>query len=273
MENTGQGQWLAAIAANARVIAESEGPRLVSIVCGSERDRQFWETRARRFAADLFCDDGNVRILTLVEGVPRGNFLGTMAAWLENRSATDRTQPGLMVMVYGEGRRLSPFTQALGNRKPALPTLAASKHAGMYVNAAELAMRHTALPFDAIRHGDFRGLLIKWGDEAIIPEMLWPPMALSDVDAIRFVSGMEPTDVTASEKEWLVFDPSSGEVLAELPRQSLHTLKPRVDAARASGLEVGVNLGSLAASYDLRQTKSFGRGSANWRHAFPVSTN
>jgi hypothetical protein len=43
-------------------------------------------------------------------------------------------------------------------------------------------------------------------------------------------------------------------VVAELPRQDPKTLLERIAAARQQGFDVGVNLGSLGASYDLLQT-------------------
>lgn len=242
--------WQRVIDANARVIEQSSGPGFVVIVSGTQEDRAFWKERATNLAADLFREDGRVRVASITEDIPRGNFLGTLDAWLQVRDDADLARSGLMTMVFGEGRRLSPFTQALGNRKPAFPTPAVSRSADVYLNAAELAMRHTASWTDAMNRGGFRGLLIKWGDEALVPEHEWPSFDFHRVDAIRFVSIVEPTETTAREKEWLVIDPATNEVLSELPRQDQESLLARIAEARAAGLQVGVNLGSLGASYD-----------------------
>jgi hypothetical protein len=72
--------------------------------------------------------------------------------------------------------------------------------------------------------------------------------SLRDIDAIRFVWKTDITEDLAREKEWVVFDEQTSLMRYQFSRQDRHTLENRISQLGA-GVQVGVNLGSLAVSY------------------------
>jgi hypothetical protein len=98
----------------------------------------------------------------------------------------------------------------------------------------------------------FKGIVIKWGDEAVIPGKIWEQGSteFKDVDGIRFVWQTEPTEDLAREKEWVEFDAPSSQMTYQYTRQGLDGLRKRL-AARGQDHLIGVNLGSLGISYRL----------------------
>jgi hypothetical protein len=155
-------------------------------------------------------------------------------------------------MVFGKGKRLSPFTQALGNCKAALPTPARSTASSEYLRGGDLSSLFAGTWLDAIGRAGFEGLIVKWGDEVLIPGVRWsiPPDAYREVDAIRFVWQTEPDETLAREKEWIVVDGATNLMVTEYSRQDLDSIRRRRTALGGS-LAMGVNLGSFAISYGL----------------------
>ncbi|HEX8140186.1 MAG TPA: hypothetical protein VF544_21665 [Pyrinomonadaceae bacterium] len=100
-------------------------------------------------------------------------------------------------------------------------------------------------------HG-FRGLVVKWGDEAIIPGLRWKPEEhdFHDVDAVRFLWQVKVTEGMAREKEWLIVNERTKLIEFEYARQEMSSLLGRVSEFGGDQYKVAVNLGSLAISHD-----------------------
>jgi hypothetical protein len=229
----------------------SEGPRHVVVVSGSENDREFWLAAVRTTAVDVFRRDGSTEINSVAERQRKGNFLGTLHAWKTAAREFGEVPPlALVTMVFGKGKRLSPFTQTLGDRKSAFPSPRLGEMSQTYLNAADISNLYTNLWFDHLRRGGFRGILVKWGDEAIVPSARWTvePGAFATADAVRFVWVTEPDATLASQKDWIVVDAAGDmrQMITRQPERELHA-----ELATYTGSRIGVNLGSLAVSHQL----------------------
>jgi hypothetical protein len=100
----------------------------------------------------------------------------------------------------------------------------------------------------------FRGIVIKWGDEAVIPGKIWDSgtTQYQNVDGMRFVWQTEPTEDLAREKEWVEFDLQTSLMTHQYTRQDLVSLQQRL-SSHGHNHRIGVNLGSLGISYPLMQ--------------------
>ena len=242
------------------LIAANSGPSVVAVVSGREADRSYWESRLARTSQALFRGDGQARVLSLIEGVPKGNFLGTLNAWQPLQAA--RQAPDAPVdpiafisMMFGQGTRLSPFTQALGNCKPRFPTPYREPSTGEYLTSGELSALYSNWLVDYLRRSGFQGCIVKWGDETIVPSVDLGRLAtdLSQVDAIRFGWKTLPTPELAREKDWILVDRASGDMQFQFSRQAIDALHDRAGAKqteRGITTDLAVNLGSLAMSAD-----------------------
>lgn len=261
--------WSGNILENVALVQQDAGPALAIVVSGSESDQAFWGDHLTQTSRDVFSSDGSTVIASVFERSLRGNFLGTFNAWIEaqptitasglcEHSAGRQTLPdvALMSMVFGKGKRLSPFTQALGNRKPAFPTPRRARKAGVYLRTVDLANLYANTWVHHLADSGFRGLIVKWGDEAVIPGKDWDasPLDLRNVDAVRFVWQTEATQDLAREKEWVVIDAQTGLMRFQFSRQDLDTLENRIADLGEGQYKVGVNLGSLAISYPFLET-------------------
>jgi len=208
----------------------------------------------------VFRADGTTTIMTVNEFSKKGNFLGILNAWKTVKQAIAAgtilalPQVFLITMVFGQGKRLSPFTQALGKRKSAFPTLyRVGPHPFDYLNLAEACSFYSNAMVDYLCGTGFHGVLVRWGDEILIPESPWPRASFRDVDVVRFVGQPKLDPQTAREKEWLAVSKTTGHVEAHFPRQDLERVRSRI-----AGMEqthyLGVNLGSLALSYDFLES-------------------
>lgn len=239
------------------IIQQNLGPKVVNVVSGSEADRQYWQERLAETRQDVFRGDGETLILSSLEKTRKGNFLGSINAWMEiQRDIDQRILPPVMLMnmVFGQGKRLSPFTQALGNRKPAFPTPMRSSGDKLYLSTADAAAMSATLWLHHLESNGFRGFIIKWGDEAVFPGKTWKvgEKNYREVDGVRFVWETEPTEELAREKEWVEFDDQSSQMTFQYTRQGLDSLRHRL-SQRGQGRRIGVNLGSLGISYSLMQ--------------------
>lgn len=241
--------WRKIISVNRRLVTKSQGPAVFTVVSGNTQDATYWHDQFERKSRSLFRADGDAQVVSVCEAQPKGNFLGTFNAWSHtHRLPQSRSAVGMMSMVFGMGKRLSPFTQALGNRKAALLTPFKSTSDGEYLCTADLSTLHSNVIVSYLARNTFCGQVVKWGDEILLPGMCWEPAdcRFGDVDAIRFISKIEPTEELAREKEWIVFDPSSRLMMYEYSRQPLPSLLGRL--RRQEGSAIGVNLGSFAIS-------------------------
>ncbi len=239
------------------IVQQNHGPRVVNIVSGSQADQAYWQERLQVTRTDVFRADEQTMILSSLEKTRKGNFLGSVNAWLALQEALkgqDLPPVMLMNMVFGLGKRLSPFTQALANRKPAFPTPMCSTKGDIYLSTADAASMSANLWLHHLEANGFRGIIVKWGDEAVIPGKTWvdSPGAYKDVDGIRFVWQTEPTEDLAREKEWVEFDSNTSRMTYQFTRQDLEGLKQRLVGHGGDRL-IGVNLGSLGISYRLME--------------------
>ncbi|MEA2238772.1 MAG: phosphomannomutase [Thermoanaerobaculia bacterium] len=230
----------------------SQGCSRVIIVAGNERDSRYWQSAFTTSRRDVFRSDGQVLIDAVTEQGRKGNFLGAIDAWTKSDCGARRTSDSvvLMNMVFGKGKRLSPFTQALGDRKPAFPTPRYGRAAGRYLTSAELASLYSNSFAHLLGSAGFSGALLKWGDEILVPNrnLAADAAQLRDCDAVRFTWRTNINDDLANQKEWLVFDRTSLLLEAELCRQPKETLQSRLAKLSTGNSVVGVNLGSLAIS-------------------------
>ncbi|MBI4908958.1 MAG: hypothetical protein HY820_35385 [Acidobacteria bacterium] len=225
---------------------------LVAIVSGSSRDSAFWASALNAVKADVLSPNAAIPIVPLAEDTPAGNFLGTIKAWNSVCSAgpVPTTGLSLMTMVFGQGRRFSPFTQTCGNRKAAFPTPCRGPRSGAYLRTGDLALLYSSLWLHHLATSGFHGVLVKWGDEATIPSTLWTPSPLlAGVDLVRFVWKTRPTEVYAKEKEWFVLDEQTGLIERLIPRQPYDSLTQVLSRYASNRYSTAVNLGSLAVSY------------------------
>jgi hypothetical protein len=249
--------WQKNIRTIQEIIQHNHGPQVVNVVSGSPADRSYWQDHLEKTSHDIFRMDGRTRILSSLEATRKGNFLGSINAWMVVQQAlTGQDLPPmiLMNMVFGLGKRLSPFTQALTNRKPAFPTPMRSTSPGLYLSTVDAASMSAVLWLHHLESNGFRGIVVKWGDEAVIPGKIWQSESenYQEVDGIRFIWQTEPTEELAREKEWVEYDPQSGQMTYQHTRQNLDDLRQKL-AQREQARLVGVNLGSLAISYRLVQ--------------------
>ena len=239
------------------IIQANQGSRLVNVVSGSQADQAFWQERLEITRQEIFRMDAETTIISSLEGSRKGNFLGSLNAWMEVKKAMGATPlPPMMLMnmVFGLGKRFSPFTQALGNRKPAFPTPLRTANQAAYLTTADVAAMSATLWQHHLESNAFNGMIIKWGDEAIIPGRIWESgtSKYENVDGIRFIWQTEPTDELAREKEWVEFDAQTSLMTHQYTRQGVDSLRLRL-ADRGQNQRVGVNLGSLAISYPFVQ--------------------
>jgi hypothetical protein len=248
--------WRRNIQTNSDIIRQSRGASVVTVISGSSSDQKFWYERLVNTRGDVFRKDGATLVISTHEETRKGNFLGGLDAWVKTKRVLSSRceevpQIAFMSMVFGQGKRLSPFTQSLGNRKPAFPTPLKSLDGQTYLTIADVANMSSAIVIRQLQSGGFRGLIIKWGDEAIIPGVLWniQPGSYDGIDAVRFVWRTDPNEHLAREKDWVVIDSSSGLMKHQLARQDLESLIRRASRRDSSVHHMGVNLGSLAISY------------------------
>ena len=252
--------WLSNIRDTHALVRDNRIGSLAIVVSGSEGDQRFWRSHVSAVSRAIFRADGSTNVVSVRERTPKGNFLGTLNAWREVQQQVrdgkvELPDVALLSMVFGKGKRLSPFTQALGNCKAALPTPARSTASGEYLRGGDLSSLYAGTWLDTIGRAGFEGLIVKWGDEALIPGVRWnlPHDAFREVDAIRFIWRTEPTEVLAREKEWVVVDDRTNLMVTEYSRQDLEAIRQRQTrlAERGGSLAMGVNLGSFAISYAL----------------------
>jgi hypothetical protein len=236
------------------MVLHNQGPSLAIAVSGSETDRAYWQHRFALARSDVFRSDGNVEVVSTLEKTKKGSFLGVFNAW-KDATAAIQAQNGyvpdisVMSLVFGKGTRFSPFTQTEGNRKSAFWTPMKSMH-GIYLDTADISNMSVNIWVKHLREGGFRGVVVKWGDELIIPGVVWQAQDLRNVDALRCVGKIEVSDSIAREKDWVVVDRNSGLMRYQFARQGLASLQERLSSLPGDSNELRINLGSVILSYD-----------------------
>ncbi len=73
---------------NCRSIIQSNlGPRVVNIVSGSPADQAYWLESLKMTRQEIFRMDAETTIISSLEGRRKGNFLGSVNAWMEVKKA------------------------------------------------------------------------------------------------------------------------------------------------------------------------------------------
>lgn len=251
--------WKKNLRQNLEAVQEDAGPSVVTIVSGSEVDRTYWKERFQQIRYDVFRKSGDSTIISVLEEIKMGNFLGTFNAWAETQHAMAKAEIALpditlMSMVFGQGRRLSPFTQTLGNRKSAFWTPRKAQSAETYLSTADISNLCANNWVSHLIEGGFRGVIVKWGDELIIPSMIWGKRDYTNIDAFRCVGQVEITEDLAREKDWVVVDAQRGLMRFQYTRQNLDSLQKRLLELGSGQYGLRINLGSLVISYEFINT-------------------
>src|SRR5690606_21484397 len=143
------------------------------------------------------------------------------------------------IMLPGKGTRLSPITQRLGGIKPLFPVpIRAEQHGEpVWLDAATASLWTWTLVAWMLERQGFRGIAWKWGDEPQIAarELAGFDHDLSDVDAVRFGAAATITDDLARNKEWLLVDPQTGDLVVQLRRRERVQLLERMGLADQPG--------------------------------------
>ncbi|MGF1508721.1 MAG: hypothetical protein ACFB9M_04370 [Myxococcota bacterium] len=230
-------------------IVSSGGPNVMAIVSGSTSAREFWG--AQLAEAEL----GSSVLRSLHEDLPVNQAFGLLLLWQRLRADFVPGKGALAAFVFGDGTRSTPWTETDNGQKPAIATFVRPTP-DRSLPMVELALK-TFLPVEAfLRRSGFDGLVVKWGDEILIP-----PLALShqeerfgQADVIRFVSMAPMTEDDAANKDWVGVD-DAGRVTAFIPRRPLKEMLPLAEQGllqeRSGQLWGGINLGSIAISSSL----------------------
>ena len=145
-----------------RLIDENKGPDALVVVTGSEMDSSFWIERLQATCSEIMNKDHKIPIYAVTEKKSLGNFIGTLNAVDQLKSSMNCNGNGiyLMSMLFGKGTRLSPFTQALGNRKIAFPVPRKSDNIGKYFTICELSNYAVNQIVALFRDCGFNGIVI-----------------------------------------------------------------------------------------------------------------
>jgi len=254
-----------------------EKVKIAVVVSGSEVDQENWQERLDRTSSNVFNPDGSSLVLSLQEKIGdktrEGNFLGTLLAYRHIKKAADKAgipykdYVTMIGMLFGRGERMSPITQAEGDRKPAISVTPATmeiKGREGSLAAIEEALLYFTPVVQYLEKRGFRGVLDKWGDETEIAsiDLTRGPgegESLAQQDVMKVISVLKLDDITdpqAVEKDWVIFD-EDGNMLAQVSRNKNGADALRKDLKAKMGefgidLDyVGISLGPVAVSYDV----------------------
>ena len=238
----------------------------ILIVTGDDLEARFWDS----ILNENHSLDGPKY---WVERGKKGNLLGALQAYEEAR----RAHPGdpavdQILMLFGSGTRLSPFTQSLRNVKAAFP-LPDGHRGSSGLTIGEAAIRSTTPLITCLRDAGFSGVVVSWGDEVLIPSRaLAPSDAISNADVVRFGWRKDPDKELATQKEWLQVDIATDAVIRDISRQPFDQLTNALRSMPGERMATFVNLGSLAATHEFLSVAcdAFGKqifdesSAANW---------
>lgn len=203
----------------------------------------------------IYQADDSLELKIHEEGVRRGQLLGILDAvrqWREEGRVFSNNGVALGIVLPGKGTRLSPLTQRLHGIKPFMPMLVRHHSNGPWFNSASASLYTWSLLAYHLKRMGFCGMAWKWGDEPQIASHRLAEMNLdlSKVDAVRFGANMIVTDDLAESKEWLLQNPSSGELQLQLRRRSRTELLNSMNLADCGQpIKAMANIGSPAFSY------------------------
>jgi len=239
----------------------------VLIVTGDYLDAKLWDAILHQNTA--------VGPKYWVEKGKKGNLLGALQAYsaVRDNHRGDDSPISQIVMIFGSGTRLSPFTQSLRNVKAAFP-LPAGSRGSSGLTIGEAAIRSAAPWIDCLRDAGFHGIVLSWGDEVLIPSkpLIADPAAISHADVIRFGWRRDPDSELATQKEWLQVDLATNLVIRDISRQPLDRLTEVLHRTSNPQMATFVNLGSFAATHEFLSAAcdTFGKrvfdesSAANW---------
>jgi hypothetical protein len=228
-------------------VARQSSPDLdrVVIVIGDDLEAGYWSAIISEVHA------GDVPHFWVERG-RKGNLLGALQVYSALR-AECQGEPHIdqILMLFGSGTRLSPFTQSLCNIKAAFPLPDGDRgHSGMTI--AEAATRSSAFVDKCLRRAGFHGVIVTWGDEVLFPGS--PADARDEVisaaDVVRFGWRVDPNEELATQKEWLQVDLATNTVVRDISRQPLESLISDLASTSLREFATFVNLGSFAASHE-----------------------
>jgi|GEM_PF-970762 len=225
------------------------------VVSGHKIDQEYWHSHFTQTTPDVFGPNHGIKLFSLKENVRKGNFLGILNAWMQIKEIINNQQLEFplvipMSMVFGKGKRLSPFTQAMHGRKSAFPTPLLGS-SGFHLNTAEISILYSNLIIQQLEQSGFRGVFIKWGDEMAIPGIKASKLQeLSHVHVIRFAGNANISPDIAREKEWFVVNKYNGEIEKHYPRQEMNAILDRFEEIKQPQHDLQMNLGSVALSYE-----------------------
>ena len=243
------------IALTKRLIEEGKTPGTLAIVSGSESAKNLWQKILDEAKGSLQA----ISVFSFHEDFPVNQAFGVLLLWQRLRDAADRTRGTLAAFVFGSGTRSTPFTETDHAQKPAIvtPVRVMSDGKERYLTMVELAVHYFIPVQQYLTRSGFEGLIIKWGDEVQIPTCDLSgqnPEIFGKADIVRFVSIQEMTTESALNKDWVGVNEKK-HVTAFIPRRPLSDMEKLADRGlvqKCHGkLSGGVNLGSVAVSYDL----------------------
>ncbi len=243
------------LAAMRSLVADSQGPSEVLAIV-NPGDAEIVEAMLTRRVPAIFRADAATRIFCHEEPRRRGQLLGLLDALRAYRARCGELDPqrtALGIMLPGEGTRLAPITQKLDGIKPAFPVPIRAQQGGepVWLDAATASLWSWTLVGHVLERQGFRGVAWKWGDEPQIAarELLGFDNDLSDVDAVRFGAAAVITDDLARNKEWLLVDPTTGELVMQLRRRERAQLLERMGLPDHAEASAHVHIGSPALSH------------------------
>jgi len=243
------------IALTKHLIEEGKTPGTFAIVSGSESARDCWQKILDEAKSSLQA----ISVFSFHEDLPVNQAFGVLLLWQRLRDVANRTRGTLAAFVFGSGTRSTPFTETDNAQKPAIvtPVRIMSDGKERYLTMVELAMRYFIPVQQYLMRSGFEGLIIKWGDEVQIPTFDLSgqqPELFGNADIVRFVSIQEMTTESALNKDWVGVN-EKRHITAFIPRRPLSDMEKLAERGlvqkRDGKLYGGVNLGSVAVSYDL----------------------
>ncbi len=284
-ENSGLRTNLQNIDNTHKAIKANDNVKIVAVV-SMERDQKDWQERFDQTAKSLFNSDNSTLMLALKEQIEtktkkgkiekktrEGNFLGTLLAYDYIKKAAKKAKINyrdyvtLIGMLFGQGERMSPFTDVEAVRKPAIASTAASMDidgSKESISAIEEALLYFGPVAKYLEARGFRGILDKWGDETQVAsvDLFAAPEegeSLAERDVMKVVSVMELDEISdekAKQKDWVIFD-EQGNMLAQVARNPngaealREDLKAKMQELGIDSDRVGISLGPVAVSYDV----------------------